>query len=101
MKAKNTISIIITILLAVIASALVIIMLEKAGVVTIGHKKHVHTGVQSSTAEFHRGEVEAEHHHHHHGPDCGHAKAEHKHTPDCGHAKEEHKHTSDCGHSKH
>ena len=104
MTAKNTIQIIITVLLAIIASALVIILLEKAGVVTFAHKEHAHTSVQHSTAEFHRGEVEAEHKHHH-TLDCGHSKeAEaHKHTPDCRHSKEAeaHKHTPDCGHSKH
>ena len=105
MATKNTLQIIITVILAVIASALTIIVLEKAGVITFSKAAHAPANVSSNTADFHKGEVEGEHHHHH-GPGCGHAEhkhAEHKHTPGCGHAEHkhaEHKHTPDCGHAE-
>ena len=100
MATKNTLQIIITVILAVIASALTIIVLEKAGVITFAKAAHAPASVRNNTADFHKGEVEGEHHHHH-GPGCGHA--EHKHTPGCGHAEHkhaEHKHTPDCGHAE-
>ena len=62
---KSAVQIIITILLAVIAAALTILVLEKAGIITCQPKD-----VRSSTAEFHRAscghaEKSAEHHHKH------------------------------------
>ena len=91
MSKKSTIQIVITVLLAVIAAALTILVLEKAGVISYSKD------VRSNTEYFHHNEevVHAHHKHeeHKHSADCGHSekKAEHKH--------EEHKHTSDCGHS--
>ena len=106
MATKNTIQIVIAVILAVIASALVIIVLEKAGVVSFAHAGHNHTSVQNNTVEFHKGEVEG----HKHGADCGHkhdhdAKphADHKHGADCKDKHDhdvkphaDHKHGVDC-----
>ena len=108
MSKKSTIQIVITVLLAVIAAALTILVLEKAGVISCSKD------VRSNTEYFHRNEevVHAHHAHDHHGhehtPDCGHnhKHEEHKHSADCGHSEKkaehkhkEHKHSADCGHS--
>ena len=82
MSKKSTVSIIITILLAVIAAALTIIVLEKAGVITC--KKDV----SSNTAHFHHGEENVSAHVH--SAECSHGPkhVEHKH--------EAHKHDEKC-----
>ena len=108
---NNTVKIIATVFLAVIAAALTLLVLEKAGIVTFG--KHAHADVRNNTASFHQGEEHAEHKHsascsHGHKHDhAAHAeKAEHKHGPSCSdehkhdhvaHAeKAEHKHSASC-----
>ena len=98
MSKKSTIQIVITVLLAVIAAALTILVLEKAGVISCSKD------VRSNTEYFHHNEEVI----HAHTPDCGHnhKHEEHKHSADCGHSEKkaehkhkEHKHSADCGHS--
>ena len=95
MSKKSTFSIIITILLAIIAAALTIIVLEKAGIIAC--KKDV----SSNTAHFHRGEESVPAHVH--SAECSHSRKqethkhdEHKHDAKCSgnhdHAEHNHKH---------
>ena len=87
---KSAVQIIITILLAVIAAALTILVLEKAGIITCQPKD-----VRSSTAEFHRGEENVAVHHEHSAA-CGHteksAEHHHEHSASCGHAEKSAEH---------
>lgn len=83
-KEKN--QLVITVLLAIISALLVIFLLEKAGVITIGAHK-AHADVRSFTEELHRGEEHIEHAGHIHSENCGHKKtATHEH--DHNHAHE-------------
>ena len=102
MNKKSIASIIITILLAVIAAALTIIVLEKAGIIAC--KKDV----SSNTAHFHRGEESVPAHVH--SAECSHGHKheaakndEHKHDEKCAsehkhetHKHDEHKHDAKC-----
>lgn len=74
----------VTILLAIIAAALTVLVLDKMGLIHINCKNHHHGSAQSNTAMFHK---ETEHVHDAH---CGHSAKEH--TP------EKHVHGSGCAH---
>ena len=90
MAVKEKMQIVITALLAVIAAALILLILEKAGAVTFGRHDD-HTSVQSHTAALHSGEEHSEHPRHSHGEKCGHNDHEPDSHTSC-HQKHEHKH---------
>ena len=92
MNKKSIFQVVITVLLAVIAAALTIIVLNKAGIITC------QSNVKNNTAEFHRGEEHA----HVHGANCSdkHDQAEHNHKHDAkcadDHKHDGHKHDAKC-----
>lgn len=85
----------VTILLAIIAAALTVLVLDKAGLIHINCENHHHGSAQSNTALFHSDAGDDEHVH---DARCGHGAKEHTHEkhvhgPGCAHG-----HGHDHGH---